>query len=268
MQEVASIIWQWIDSVLAGLAGAGICFAAVRGWFWLGRNKELQRDGTHAGSLSVVRAIAGPASSELGLMLSDRVKAWRMNNLIRVSEKFDRICDERGLNRYDLQSLSIDVGLPMLERASYEDDEELQEMWAKLMVSATSDTDPSEDSRDLYRTWTNILSQMSRWDCRLLSTVIEEGISGMEEGDMLTSPLSDDDVREVVDMPRIRVDIHLQKLALLGLVYRDPKTPLKTGGPTGLQYAYTPTHLGMNMYMACGNVPKWFESQESLPRGQ
>ena len=268
MQEIASIIWQWIDSVLGGLAGAGIGFVAVRGWFWLGRNKESQRDGAHAGTLSVVRAIAGPASNELGLILSDRVKAWRMNNLIRVSEKFDRICDEKGLNRHDLQSLTIAVGLPMLERASYEEDDELQEMWANLMVSATSNTDPSEDSKDLYRTWVNILSQMSRWDCRLLSAVIEEGISGMEEGVMLSSPLSDEDVREVADMPRIRVDIHLQKLASLGLVYRDPKTPLETGGPTGLQYAYTPTHLGMNMYMACGNVPKWFEGQVSLPSGQ
>ena len=199
-------------------------------------------------------------------MLSEQVKAWRMNNLIGISQKFDRICREKGLNRGDLHALSIAVGLPMLEQASNEEDDKLQEMWANLMVSATSD--PLEDSGDLYKTWANILSQMSWWDCQLLSVVVEEGISSMGCEGMISNPLSDEDIEQNAGMPSVRVNMHLQKLVSLGLVHRDPTTPLKPGGPIGLQHAYIPTHLGMNMYMNCGNIPKWYEDRGSLPDRQ
>lgn len=48
----------------------------------------------------------------------------------------------------------------------------------------------------------------------------------------------------------------------LGLIYRDPKVPLETGGPVGVKYVYAPTLLGINMYAACGNTPEWVVDKE------
>ena len=255
--ETMASIWEW-------LAAAIIMVAGMRGWFWWRGKKELGEEGEKASDLSVVRAIAGPGSKELGLMLSDRVKSWRLGNLISISEKFERIFREKGLDSSDLRSLSMSVGLPMLEHASNAEDDDLQDMWANLLVSATSDPDSDEDSRDLYKTWANVLSQMTRRDCQLLGLVVEDGISGMDaDGGMQANPLSQEHVQQAADMPRVVVDVHLEKLTSLGLIYRDIQPFLTTGGPTGWQHAYTPTFLGMNLYANCGNSPSWLVGVDS-----
>ena len=131
--------------------------------------------------LSVVRAVSGEASKELGLMVSDQIKAWRLSNLVRISEKFDRICLERNIQRNDLQALGMSIGLPMLEKASYEEDGELQGMWANLMVSAMTENSDDEGG-DLYKTWTNILSMMSKWDCQLFANCCRRGNNRTDSG--------------------------------------------------------------------------------------
>jgi len=257
MLDAVLWVWEWLANIWGWIAGACGGVAATLGWFRWRRKKATVGADAETTELSVVRAIAGPGAHELGLVLSDRVKFWRLNNLISISEKFDRICEEKNLSSANLRSLTIAVGLPMLEHAANEEEDELQELWANLMVSATADHESLEDSGDLYRTWTNMLAAMSKWDCRLLSTLVEEGIAGMSDEELRTNPLTQDEVHQVAGMPSARVGIHLEKLVSLGLIYRDPKTPLKTGGPIGLQYAYAPTLMGINMYSACGNTPKW-----------
>ena len=39
-------------------------------------------------------------------MLSDRVKFWRLKNLIHISEKFERICKEKNLDPTKLRPLT------------------------------------------------------------------------------------------------------------------------------------------------------------------
>ena len=254
-----SVLWVWdlLLNIWGWIAGACGVTAATLGWLRWRQKKTPTGSDAETTELGVVRAIAGPSARELGLALSDRVKYWRLNNLITISEKFDRICQEKNLSPANLRSLTLAVGLPMLENAANEEEDELQELWANLMVSATTNSDSLEDSGDLYKTWTNLLAAMSKWDCRLLSTLVEEGIASMTDEGLQSNPMTQDEVRQVARMSTVRVDIHLEKLVSLGLVYRDPKTPLKTGGPIGLEYAYAPTLMGINMYSACGNTPHW-----------
>ena len=264
MPEMFSSAWGWLTEVWGWIIGVCGGVAAVFSWFRWGRRKQTNEDDSATTGLSVVRAIAGPVAQELGVALSDRVKYWRLKNLISTSEKFDRICKEKNLRPEDLRPLTIAVGLPMLEHAANEEEDELQELWANLMVSATTDSESSEDSGDLYKTWSNMLGAMSKWDCRLLITVVEEGIAGRKDDAIQTKPLTQDDVNQAAGMPTVRVNIHLEKLVSLGLVYRDLKTPLGSGGPTGFEYAYAPTLMGINMYLACGNTPQWMDREAPL----
>ena len=267
MPELVTWAWGLILEVWGWLVGVGGWLAAVGIWLRWGRKNQQSDAGIVPSGLSVVRAIAGPSVQDFGLALSDRVKAWRLNNLISISERFDRLCKEKKLASAELRSLSMAVGLPMLEQASNVEEGELQELWANLMVSATTNAEESDDSQDLYKTWTNILATMSIWDCKLFSTVVEKGISGRrDDGVIISNPLTLDDVREAAEMERVRVDIHLEKLVSLGLVYRDIKTPLTPGGPGGLEYGYFPTLMGMNMYVVCGNTPQWMEVVSMAPR--
>ena len=258
MAELTSLAWEWLVNVWGWIAGAcGGVIIATLGWLkWVRKNQSGSGEAATT-QLSVVRAIAGPGAHELGTVLSDRVKFWRLTNLIDISEKFDRICKEKNLTPEDLRPLTIAVGLPLLEHAANEEEDELQELWANLMVSATADSESLEDAGDLYKTWANMLSTMSKWDCRLLSTMVEKGIADTDGETIRSTPLTQEEVMQAAGMPRARVDIHLEKLVSLGLVYRDPKIPLKGGGATGLEHVYAPTLMGINMYSACGNTPHW-----------
>ena len=264
MPDIVLWIWEWVVNVWGWIGGACGGVAATLGWLrW--RNKKPSTGGdVGSAELSVVRAIAGPSIHELGMVLSDRVKLWRLENLIHISEKFERICKEKNLCPTNLRPLTMAVGLPMLEHAANEEEDELQELWANLMVSATTNSESLEDEADLYKTWTNTLALMSIWDCRLLSTVVEEGIADWNDGRINPKNLTQEEVREAAGMARWRVDIHLEKLVSLGLVSRDLKVPLRKGGATGFEQAYAPTLMGMNLYVACGNSPQWMENAASL----
>ena len=262
MPDAVILIWEWVVNAWGWIVGACGGAATTIGWLWW-RNKKPSTGGdARSSELSVVRAIAGPSTQEFGLVLSDRVKFWRLKNLIHISEKFERICKEKNLDPTKLRPLTIAVGLPMLEHAANEEEDELQELWANLMVSATTDSESSADEVD-YKTWTNALARMSIWDCRLLSTVVEQGVAEWSPGAISSNPLTQEEIRQSAGMSRATVDIHLENLVSMGLVYRDLATPLRSGGATGFEYAYAPTLMGMNLYVLCGNSPHWMENVAS-----
>ena len=255
MLETLLEIWEWIAASLLGIV------TLVLGWLRWGKRLMSGKGDATTSELSVVRAVSGEASKELGLMISDQVKAWRLSNLVRISEKFDRICLDKKIQRNDLQALGISIGLPMLEKATYEEDDELQEMWANLMVSAMTD-DSSDDIGDLYRTWTDTLSRMSKWDCRLMVTIVERGITEHTPDGFTGNPLTRDDLLTMSEIPPNRMDIHLDKLLSLGLISKEVANPFQTGDSARLEHIYVPTVLGVNLYVICGNRPKWLKDAE------
>ena len=223
-------------------------------WGWMGKLMSPKNQTTN---LSLVRDIAGPASREFGLLVSDQIKYWRLNNLVRISEKYERLRLEKNLSDGSVRHLRLSVGLPILENASYEDDDELQRLWANLILSATSADDSSEDADIHHKTFANALHSMSRLDCRVLEMVVEKGVSCADSEGISLNALAEEDIKRETEIPIEKLAMPLEKLMSLGLVYRDPKIPLKTGGPVGLKYVYAPTLLGINMYAACGNTPEW-----------
>ena len=256
MVDAILSFWEWILGIVAAIGLGGGAFAILRKkLFDKASNPSIE-------NLAVVRTVAGPAAKEVGLILEDQLKSWRLNNLINISERITRISNEKGLTRENLRALNKSIGLQMLEKASYEEDTELQEMWANLMITAASGND-DDDPADFYKTLSHILADMSKWDCQLLSVVVEEGIDSQDaEGQFVASPLTLDCLVQNGNMPSAgRVYVHIERLISLGLVTKEIKAPLEAGGPLGLQHAYIPSMLGLNLYLCCGNNPRWYESQ-------
>ena len=221
---------------------------------WIGKFTGLKNQTTN---LSLVRDVAGPASREFGLLVSDQIKYWRLKNLVRISEKYEELKRERGLSGESIRHLRMSVGLPILEKASFEDDDELQQLWANLILSATSSEESYEDVDANHKTFANALHSMSKVDCKVLETVVEIGVSGKDSEGISLNGLMEDEVHRETKIPPEKLGPSLEKLVSLGLAYRDAKIPLKTGGPIGLEYVYAPTLLGIHMYTACGNEPEW-----------
>ena len=205
--------------------------------------------------------LIAPALSQIGLTLGDQVKFFRIRNLVRLNEHLEEVLKERNLNSTDLKRVSLSVGFPLLEKASYQDDDMLQKNWANLIASAMEKKDRGEDGFSLDITYVEILHQFSRLDCEVLEYIAENGVSGRgKEGEgLILSPLDPVEVRN--QFPRRPAHIAIEKLVNLGCAYRVLRTPLSSqegDGYGALSQDLVVTLTGLNLYVsASGKNPKW-----------
>jgi hypothetical protein len=86
----------------------------------------------------LLHKLAGPMFDEFGAMLADKVRVYRVKNLVSTVQKTGRILRDAGL---PANSVPPRLLLPIIENSSVEDNETLQEMWAGLLATASQQTD-------------------------------------------------------------------------------------------------------------------------------
>lgn len=114
--------------------------------------------------------VVGNAAVELGGALHDWARVFRYKNLLRLQDKVEDIHAAR-----KLQGRSIPIpprlAIPLLQAASEEDQESLQDMWAGLIANAT---DP--DRRlELRKIFAEILSSLEPLDAEILRYLAGQG---------------------------------------------------------------------------------------------
>ena len=72
------------------------------------------------------------SNSEFGLR-------WRLDNLSRISARFDRLCQARGISPTQRDAIASKFGILWLEGASMEEADSLQALWAELLASEAVD---------------------------------------------------------------------------------------------------------------------------------
>jgi hypothetical protein len=83
----------------------------------------------------IFNKLAGPLASEVGMMLGDKARAYRMRNWLRCER---RICEMLGEAELEPHEIPPRQFLPMVEAASLEDDATLQELWAALIANTAT----------------------------------------------------------------------------------------------------------------------------------
>lgn len=96
-----------------------------------------------SGGRGALRRAFGSALTEFGEMFSDQMKLWRFKNLLQIREKVDRLASERAVPDALLSVLPFGDAMRTLEAASQEDEDDVQELWACLIVKAASSDKPS-----------------------------------------------------------------------------------------------------------------------------
>lgn len=76
--------------------------------------------------------LISPTIEEVGLLISDNVKFLRFKNQVRMLLKAKDYVEKHNIS---LKEIPIKNLVPLLEKASLEDDEELQDKWAKMLVN-------------------------------------------------------------------------------------------------------------------------------------
>ena len=204
---------------------------------------------------SLLHKLLGPGSEHVGEIIGDFAASWRLRNLAKLNAKLGRI-----LPATPAMYLSPRVALPLLEKASYEDDDYLQEKWAHLIAGALAE-DPDGDF-SLEVTYIEIMNQMTRLDCRVLEYVSEQGVEGVQEedGSYAHRELS---ISELAESFGRMTHIVVEKLVSLGVVQRVLSRPLRAGSTaSGFEESIAPTVLGLNFYAAsAGKMPGWMSNR-------
>jgi hypothetical protein len=123
--------------------------------------------------------ISAPAS-EVVAMITDHLRVVRFERSVRLADRVREFLRERGLEAPS-RPLSLNIALPLLDNATLEEDDGLQDVWARLLANA-GDADSGIEMR---RAYVSMLAEMTSLDVKLLSDVkrTADSIHGDEHED-------------------------------------------------------------------------------------
>lgn len=110
--------------------------------------------------------LVSPPVEELGLLIKDQISLWRFSNQIKILNKAKVLCEK---NNVSTKCIPPKLLCPYLENASLEDDDELQDKWAILLVNMVDSEQNIQNHVFPY-----ILSQISKDEFNLLEFTLLE----------------------------------------------------------------------------------------------
>ncbi len=190
------------------------------------------------------RVIKGPVEQLVGIV-EDRVRFARWQRGLALADKAEAIMIARGLTR-PTRELPLNFAVPLLTAAILEEDDNLQETCAKLLVNAGD----AATQMELRTAYVEILRGMSAFDVKNLSLMAEASLANplraVETWRLPhSSQLRDVHARDGGVVPR-DVGISLANLARLGCAM--PGSGYDAAVIFGLM---TVTELGLALYEAC-----------------
>lgn len=211
-------------------------------------------DRTLDGVGTFLSSVCLPASQEFGLMLQDKVRTWRLNNIIHVLENTE------GKLMFHDEKLQLQanpkVALSILENASMVDDETLQEWWAGLFASAC--TNDGKDDQNLI--FVNLLKELTAFEVKLLSYCCIVCSKNIFPNKLI---IANDDLRLSVDeIARItgvddirRIDREIDHMVSIGL-FSNGFVNISgfVANEEQVEARVTPSALALNLYYKANSV--------------
>ena len=116
----------------------------------------------------------------LGLV-GDKLAYYRLERAIELQHKVEQRLKAKGINakRY----VPVSFGLPILEKATVEENDDLQKLWANLLTNAL---DPKYTG-NITRNFVSILSDIEPIDAQILDMIVREylGLTNEEKAQTL-----------------------------------------------------------------------------------
>ncbi|MBC9033978.1 DUF4393 domain-containing protein [Sphingomonas sp. JC676] len=212
--------------------------------------------GTVDGAGAFLGRICLPAAEEFGLLLRDKVNGWRTQNATNIANAAERILSERE-NLHELHAHPRIVGR-ILEQGSWEDSEQVQQMWAGLLASSC-DADGKSQGNLIF---IGLLEQITSSQAILLEhacniAVKRRSKSGFILADSVYLPI--EVIMSILGISDLhQADVELDHMREIGLL-----TPDSGFQPNDDSGDITPSSLGLNFYARCqgyvGSVTDFFE---------
>lgn len=210
----------------------------------------------------ILQKLLGPAASEIGFSLGDAVRVWRFRRVLIFLADVKRIIHAAG---FEPNSVAPHLLFPILEAASLQEDEELQDRWACLLANAAR---PGR-ADDVLPSFVEVLKQLSPFEAQCLKKLIEE--VGRDEGRRQRLNLNFGQEHQIAPLMMgspvtlaggggnpeglRRFRLALSSLLRLGLIERRVKQPHGPMGlplnPTDLLEEYWLTEFGHRFLRVC-----------------
>jgi hypothetical protein len=112
---------------------------------------------------AIVKRMLGPAADELAEMWRDQVRLYRYERQLKCVEKAEKMAQEAG---FTPQAVPPKILFPLLEGASFEENEDLHTMWAALLANAASDM-----ARAVRPSFVSLLRELAADEAALLNAI-------------------------------------------------------------------------------------------------
>jgi hypothetical protein len=191
-----------------------------------------------SGASAFLGRICLPAAEEFGLLLRDKVRAWRARNLARILQRAEeKLAGAHG-------QAHPRVVAQVLESGSWTDADDVQEMWAGLLSSSVQ----QEGGDDSGIVFADLLSRITTAEARILRFVCDKANVYFAAGGELVAEavlLGAEEVRELAgaadDHTLHRAFAHLHSLELTkGGFSTEPG-----------RLTVRPSELGLYLYARC-----------------
>lgn len=118
----------------------------------------------------LIEKIAGPAAEEIGLTVQDHVRVFRLKRQIRLFERVKEMLAEANM---EPGRVPFKLLLPMVENASVEEDDDLQDRWAAMLANAAAGDNRGSGVEPVFPL---ILKELGIQEVKFLDELYEEAI--------------------------------------------------------------------------------------------
>ena len=197
--------------------------------------------------------VAGEGLKELGGAFADWARYVREKNLLSIHDKLEAIYKRRNIEG-KTNPISSRYAIPIIQNASQEDNDLLQNLWAGLMANST-DPNKSIDPKKIY---IDILSSLEPLDAKILKFFSSQGWK------MIPGPHSDGfnlkKLTSNLNEPEKEIQLSLQNLARLGCIIDSYNSTWDSNESTSFGArvsdpgtTFRPTPLGFGLLEICSD---------------
>jgi len=197
----------------------------------------------------IARFVSGPLEQGIGIF-EDRLRYMRWERQIRLMSRAEEFLQQSGLTA-PTRPIPLKLAVPLLQGATLEDDDGLQDRWAVLLVNAANASFDTE----IRRSFLDILAQMTPLEAQILDVLYELPFEQSQHAGILTAELPSsarikkEEESEFAE-PGEEVVLALSNLARLGCL-----RPGMTWGGGESFGKVNPTVLGRSFTHSC-HLPK------------
>lgn len=135
-----------------------------------------------AGSF-IARFVSGPLEQGVGIF-EDKLQYMRWERQVRLMNRADEFLKNSGLAEPS-KNVPLMLAIPLFQEASLEENDEMQDRWAMLLVNAAN----ADFGSDIHRSYIDILKQITPLEAKILDAIYSLPFELTQQGGVIISNL-------------------------------------------------------------------------------